>query len=337
MGRESSSVVQGSQPLLVRVAARESSAGLAMLLVAALASLAACGPASRGSFASNGYSSSYGYYVPYHGKSKELMPPGWQRDPKERVTSYAFDDNGDGIADEKFKSMTFALRFQQAPGAAAIWMRDIPLSLELRGKTLRLLAQRYLQELTGADYEAVRLDDDDADQPVATIVDEGPMLVAGRPAYFTRIDVPVGATSKRLELIFFRAPKDEVPQTDNSTRVSYPVLVIAGYSNLPDTFDAELQTFRTLLSRMIIEGKQGLSVVDAGAGSRPATSPPPPPASPVRPAAPAPAASEQPTPTTAAASPAAAKPAPPAPADTIATPAVAPVKPAPAPPAPAPR
>jgi len=309
--------------------------------VALLVSSSACGPAARGGFSERGYSSSYGYDIGYSDAPlKRMLPPGWQLDnyrsergklePKtsaDYVTKYEFDNDDDGATDEYLKAQVYALRFEHRVHSGAIWLRDVPMSSDLRVKDLRVLMQSYIEEIAGTNYEIVRLGATSGivkSREYATqVVTEGPITVAGSPAYFATVEVASveqlnlsqSSRSRRVELVILRAPQEEQfrtsPTADKKSKVkaSYPVLLVAGYSNMPADFDVGLIDFHEFLGRLAIGGKRGLEMgVAANPGAQPSSAPPaqttppapaptvvpaPPPrnpTTPVAPAAPAPTA-----------------------------------------------
>jgi hypothetical protein len=92
-------------------------------------------------------------------------------------------------------------------------------------------------------------------------------------------------------------------------KVVFPVLLLAGYANQPDDFDAGLVEFHQLLNRVVIEGAHGYSYVPPAPAASPAptaaaptAAAPAPESAPVQAtapaAAPAPAAGPAPAPAT---------------------------------------
>src|SRR5437016_88547 len=77
------------------------------VICGALGSLAGCFSTARGEFASAGYTSTYGYEIPYQRGTKLLLPVEWRidnlrlehgqwvhKDQSNYVTKYEFDDDG---------------------------------------------------------------------------------------------------------------------------------------------------------------------------------------------------------------------------------------------------
>jgi hypothetical protein len=137
--------------------------------------------------------------------------------------------------------------------------------------------QSYIDEITTASYEVVRLSATTSTilerRFAATVIEQGALTIAGRPGYFATVDVAnldeikvsPEARSRRVQLVLFRAPNDEtLPEEPIASKKaaarSFPVLIVAGYSNLPPDFNQELQVFHDFLGRLTIAGQSGLSI-----------------------------------------------------------------------------
>jgi hypothetical protein len=139
--------------------------------------------------------------------------------------------------------------------------------------------QSYIDEIAGATYETVqrggRSPWESKPQIVvehrhaAVVLDEGPAVVAGQPAYAATIEVAnidevrvaPGARTSRIQLVLLRAPHDEIYEPiRNEPMRHYPVVLLAGYSNMPADFAKGLEDFHGLLRKMAIGGKTGLSL-----------------------------------------------------------------------------
>src|SRR3954469_8804384 len=146
--------------------------GLAAVVCVAAAA-AACGPAHGGAFNTLGFTSTYGYDIPYEGGTQRLLPPQWRLDNFELgreglvhkrseryLTNYHLedDDDRDGRSGTIIDAFKYALRFEHSVHAGVIWLREIPIETKLRNKDLRVLMQAYIDELSGAVYEPVRRD-----------------------------------------------------------------------------------------------------------------------------------------------------------------------------------
>ncbi|HZJ63365.1 MAG TPA: hypothetical protein VFD36_07545 [Kofleriaceae bacterium] len=251
----------------------------------ALAGSVACGPAGQGSFGASTYASSHGFNVAYQKGTRQVLPDGWIIEnyyydghawmPKNQdsyVTKYPLDGNGDGVVDGELSRFTYELRYEHRVHSGVIWLRSIPVSSKLRNKDLRVLMQDYVDNITGTTYEAVRLDRTRAQvvehRQAAVVLEEGPATVAGRPAYAATVDVAdvdqiklaPGVRARRLQVVLLRAPLDERLEHDGKVTAVYPVVVLAGYSNMPTDFPTGLVDFHDFLRRVTIDGTAGLTL-----------------------------------------------------------------------------
>jgi hypothetical protein len=267
--------------------------GVAKLaILGALLGATSCTPVTtKAAFNDAHFSSGYGYDIAYRGGNKQVLPEAWRLDnyrfnqnqwlPKQQreyVTQYDFDDNDDGRIDRRISTFTYVLRYEHRVRSGVIWLRNIPLPQTLRSKDLRVLMQSYIEELTRTTYERVRLGMNTtaivADRRyTAAIVEQGPATIAGQNAYVAALDiadieqlkVAPAARSRRVQLILMRAPQDEVVDVKIDAEggrgtLGYPVLVLAGYSNMPTDFAADLPDFHGFLGQLTVGGKTGLTL-----------------------------------------------------------------------------
>ena len=253
-------------------------------LIGALLGASGCIPQSRGAFASGGYKSAYGYDVPYQNNSNRMLPDGWrldnyhlergewvQKHQAPYVTTYGLDSAGDGTTDYTFDRFTYALRYEHRVHAGVIWLRDIPISVTLRNKDLRVLMQDYIAAVAGATYETVRLGTNTLQiterRQAPVVIEQGPVTVAGQPAYAATIDVAnldevrvsPDARSRRVQLVLMHAPQDDYSDKASGKAFVCPVIVLAGYSNLPADFQIGVGDFHDMLGRLTIAGASGLT------------------------------------------------------------------------------
>ncbi len=298
-------------------------------------SLVGCTPSATGAFNDKGYQhTAYGYRVdathaPTPNIANEnLLGTDWKLDnfyykesnalaPKateEYLTEYEFDVDGDGKSDFTKEDFLYDLRFKHLKRDALIWLRTIPISDDLKDKELRVLVQRYVDEVSGAGFEAVKLGPTTTQLREkrfgASIVDRGKFQVAEQDAYETTFDVAnvdeVAVSPKsrrvRVRIVFIRTPfqysaEPRVYSSDQKVH-KFSVLMLAGYANLPEDFATDEKDFQQLLDHTVITGKRGTTAVvlegspssaapDAKAPAAAAEQPPTvAPAAPVEPAAP---------------------------------------------------
>ncbi len=231
-----------------------------------------------GEFDQHGYlNTQYGYRVVNDGS--ELLGPDWLIDnfyprnnalePKqvdEYTITYELDVNGDGQMDLKEKTLLYDLRYKHKSHDASIWLRAFPVSAELRDKDLRVLVQRYVDAVAGAGYEAVKLG-------AGVVVEErrfAPQMLergtarasAELDAYMATFDVAnvdeiavsPNARKRRVQVVMVRPPFEH---TSKRTSATFPVLMIAGYANLPEDFETDKPAFVSFLSRIQVEERAG--------------------------------------------------------------------------------
>jgi hypothetical protein len=255
-------------------------ARLVVLAIGALLTAASAGsPPPVNAFGPTEFRSTYGFDVVYLKGTRLVLPKGWMLDNYHRqrnmlvektagtyTSHYQFDADGNGAKEAGFTEPTYALRLEHSSNDGVIWLRTIPMHPKYGGKDARVLMQAYLDAVAGGSYEAVKLEA--ADQAVvverryaATVVDRGPVLLAGRKGYAVTADianldqirVDPNARERRVRLIIARSPIDNV-----KSPFRLPVLIVVGYSNIPEDFDAGLADFEDMLQRITIAGQAGV-------------------------------------------------------------------------------
>lgn len=258
---------------------------------------AACGPKPTGAFDAQGYKNSeYGYRI---AGTESLLGDEWQLDNlypgsnnklqvkkgDEYLTRYELDYDGDGATDKTVEAQLYDLRYKHLRRDALVWLRTFPLSNDLRGKDLRVLSQRYVDEVSGAGYEAVSLGPNTTiireKRFAANVLGRGAFTMAGREAYETTFEVAnvdevaisPNARRTRVRIALARTPYTyKIYGANKQVKAEYPVFMLAGYANLPEDFDKDVPAFRGLLARIEIDGKTGVTeVVPDGS---PAAAPP---------------------------------------------------------------
>jgi hypothetical protein len=202
------------------------------------------------------------------------------------ATKYEFDRNGDGKVDTTQTALTYDLRFQHKKHEAFIWLRTIPISNELKDKDLRVLMKDYVDGIAGAGYEAVQLENQrvgiSEKRYAAEVVEQGAATLAGKEAYRAVMDVAnvdqikLTPTDRRVrvELIFVRPGFEYVLSVlGDQSDIKFPVLMIAGYANMPDDFVGDRASFGSFLSRIEIGGRRGFATDSAAAGDAGASNP----------------------------------------------------------------
>jgi len=261
---------------------RTSGAWWVALCVAALAAVA-CGPVSKGAFTTTNYHTDYGYDVAFQQGTTNILPPAWRLDnfywtrngldrkyEAPYITTYKL-DNDRGVRSREFQAYTYELRYEHTVSSAEIWLSSIPISATLRHKDLRILMQAYIADLTQPKYEVVQQATEHTAPVVvgrpltATLLEQGAATIAGQPAYVATLDVTdaehptPGVAGRRMRLVLLRAPGEDTQPVPGTTQ-HYPVIVVAGYSNMPTDFDASAADFHDFLQRLTVNGVAGVKI-----------------------------------------------------------------------------
>lgn len=245
--------------------------------------LLACGPPATVAFDGYGYKhQKYGYRLLNQGGDK-LLPPEWQLDnlywtPAKKLeqkqtpdylATFSFDMNGDGATDRDEQGFLYDLRFKHTKRDATIWVRTLPISTDLREKDLRVLVQRYVDEVSGAGFEAVQLGPNSIvireKRYAASVISRGSFTVAKQEAFETTFDVAnvdevavsPNARKTRVRIALVRTPFTyPKKKLDN---VEFPVLMLVGYANLPEDFAKDEPAFNGVLSHLQIGSSVGVT------------------------------------------------------------------------------
>ncbi len=263
---------------------------VSVYLTALLAALTAgCATNQPGKFDQYGYlNTRYNYRVVKAGNS--ILAGDWLLDnyyqsgkslePKQvddYTITYELDVNGDGATDRTEKAFLYDLRFKHKTHDAYIWLRAFPISTDLRDKDLRVLVQRYFDAIAGAGYEAVKLGSSVtvAERRFAPqLLERGSARLAGHDAYMATFDVAnvdevtvsPNARKRRVQVVVIRPPFEH---RDNRANVVFPVLMLAGYANLPEDFERDKPSFISLLGRIQIGSQLGFGNVQVEKVSSP--------------------------------------------------------------------
>jgi hypothetical protein len=130
---------------------------------------------------------------------------------------------------------------------------------------------RYIEQIAGAGYEVVTLNSKQSllveKRYAAAVVEKHKSALAGREAFFVVLDianldqnkVDPKARRQRVELLLlhtdFSFKTDSINQDVKPS--TFPVVMFAGYANVPDEFEAGQKEFHDFLARIEIDGKRG--------------------------------------------------------------------------------
>lgn len=207
-----------------------------------------------------------------------------QKDADRYMTEFELDFEDDGEVDQKARKFLYDLRFKHLEHDALIWIRTFPISDELRDKDLRVLCQRYVDEVSGAGFENVRLSPSRTmvreQRFGAHVIDGGAFKLAGRKAYQITFDVAnvdeiavdPDARKTRVRIVLVRTPFLFAASTRTPDKShKFAVLMLAGYANLHEDFASEEPEFTQMLERIEITGKRGTTPVELESATREAT------------------------------------------------------------------
>lgn len=259
--------------------------------------LLACGPPATVAFDGYGYKhQKYGYRL-LNQSGDKLLPPEWQLDnlywtPAKKLeqkhtpdylATFRFDMNGDGATDRDERGFLYDLRFKHTKRDATIWVRTLPISTDLREKDLRVLVQRYVDEVSGAGFEAVQLGPNSIiireKRYAASVISRGSFTVAKQEAFETTFDVAnvdevavsPNARKTRVRIALVRTPFTyPKKQLD---KVEFPVLMLVGYANLPEDFAKDEPAFNGVLSHLQIGSSVGVTPTSLEQLAPPAAAP----------------------------------------------------------------
>ncbi len=262
-----------------------SSIGSAFWALLGVVLLSGCTKAMTGTLTPEGYE--HGKYAMAIDNSAgaSLLPEGWRLDSAyekhgklkakntpDYETKFSFDTDGDDKVDTNRTELIYDLRYVHKVHSGVIWLRTVPISNELREKELRVLMQDYVDEVAGAGYEVVNIGQARLmmeKRYAAEILHRGRGEIGSAEAYgasfavanIDQVQVDKDARRERVMVVISRPGFEyEIGPHSGSKGTSYPVLFIAGYSSLPDDFDAGIQDFQALLQRVRFDGNAGYAM-----------------------------------------------------------------------------
>ena len=188
------------------------------------------------------------------------------KDTPDYMTRFDLDLDGDGHSEVTKAAPLYDLRYKHKQRDAVIWLRTFPVSADLGEKDLRVLVQRYVDEGAGAGYEAVRRDEKRSilveRRFAAEIIEHGDASIAWMDAHWAVVDVAnvdqialsPGRRTTRVKLVLIRAPFRYLVDRGAREPASLPVVMLAGYANLPEDFATDLPAFETFITRIEFPG-----------------------------------------------------------------------------------
>ncbi len=200
------------------------------------------------------------------------------------VRRLSVDANDDGVADDLGPYPVDDLRFRSRQTAGTIWLRSAPMPSGLAETELRVLARMYVDAISGVGLAVMELRPGRAtsiERRFATrSVQTTPLAIDGREAFQVTFDVAnvdqvQGGGDPRWERAHVVLIRSDLRFVDMGMRRGVnrerllPVLLVAGYANLPDDFDRELPLFESFLRRVRFETEANRAIRDRVLGCVP--------------------------------------------------------------------
>ena len=253
------------------------------LAVVLFCGVVGCG-ANKNVFTANAFHQGrYEYDVAYQDvAAQRLLPEDWRidnyysraNDPTLRPKTFGkyeteveFDVDGDGHCEAKETLSTFDLRFENRHSAGVIWLRSVPIDETDRDKELRVLMRNAVDSVAGAEYVYWRVGDrvfGVGEHLVAQQLDVLSATVAGREAYVSTIELASVDQLKLNERRRLRNVRLVMIRSGFSHELSgygvekkFPVIIVAGLSDLPEYFERDLPAFQQFIGQITIGGIKG--------------------------------------------------------------------------------
>jgi hypothetical protein len=268
--------------------------GALSVVLATCVATTACKPAASGSFTADAFEQTrYHFKVLAPGATLGqswlldnfyTLPQTGRLQPKRAdfyLTKFELDVNGDGKFDTENEELTYDLRYTHKQRASVLWLRTFPLPRNSEETELRVLMRQYVDEIAGAGYEAVRLSPERSvvaeRRYAAEIVEQSEAQLAGMPAYVATIDVANVDQIKltpsnrhtRVQVVIAHTHFGYEVFPRYGDKVTFPVLMMAGYSNLPEDFEKDIDAFHKFLGEIDVDGHRGFSVTAPPAATAP--------------------------------------------------------------------
>lgn len=200
------------------------------------------------------------------------------KEAEEYETTYSLDLDGDGKTDEDVDTNRYDLKLTHAEHDGVVSIRMIPVSTDQGQKRLSVLVRRYMESIAGAGHTKYSLDDSEVvveKRYAASIERESRATVAGLDAYVATIVIKnidqlrmdPNTAGTKVEVVFAHMPFPYTRENSSRVEVEFPVVMLAAYYNRAHEFEEGLADFRSLLSRVAINGKTGASI-DYGSNGR---------------------------------------------------------------------
>jgi hypothetical protein len=184
-----------------------------------------------------------------------------RKDAPEYMTLYSFDLDDDGKYEDKEKLPAYDLLFKHRKTNAQIWVSTIPLSRETAEKELRVLLDNYVDAMSGSGAVVFKLGTGiavDEKRFSARLVEKTPVKMSGKEALAATIEVAnvdqlklsPDARREKARIVLVRPDFRILRERMGQKPVPFRVLMVVGYSNGPEDFDAQYPEFERFLGKI---------------------------------------------------------------------------------------
>jgi len=227
-------------------------------------------------------------------ESAGLMPKGWKLDnffgsptpdaaksTDAYMTTYRLDADGNGVYELSLKKFLYELRFVNLKDDGVIWLRVAPVSTDLAEMALPVLVEAYVDAMSGGSFDAAWVDRNRVEAKekryTAMLTSSQPCQLGGVECQIATIELAdvdqvklsPSKRYRKLQVLIARAPLEL-----SVRRHAFPTYLIAGYSNQPARFDADLAEFQDFLGRIVLREHRGLTLSPQQPAGQPQQQPP---------------------------------------------------------------
>ncbi len=213
----------------------------------------------------------------FNGRVNKLVP----KKGTDYEINYEFDTDNDGKTDFVQLGNLYDIRLKHRKSAGVIWLRTIPIQDDDFGTDLRVIAKEYVNAMAEAGYEVKKFGSGiviKENKYVAKVNNSAKAKLAKLDAFESTIDVSnvdqikvtPDKAQKRVSLVFVRT-KFRYKSGSSSPRhyATFPVLMLIGYSNFPEDFEAQKKDFEIFLKQIEIQGNRGYQRIEETQPSQP--------------------------------------------------------------------
>ena len=239
-----------------------------------------------GALSSDGAAGGYietrrGVRIAYRGSPGDFLP-GWTTDnlyfdseqriwrlkrTDDYVVLNVFDLDGDDRPDKRRWDLIYDLRVIHDASGGVIWVQSVPVSTLLGRRDIDVVLFDYLDAVGGAAFRG--LGSGRSFGSTGIRVDDNPALISGMAAHAAtlemgdadRVQMDPTAREARARIILVRTPYTDSGSTDGQPG-PLPVLMLLGYWNRPERYEAGLADFEALVRGITIQGSPDTSAFE---------------------------------------------------------------------------